>query len=193
MKQELGNPSGRTELATGQDRKPKKEIRAEKNGREISAGLVVFRRTNEGPKFLLLYHGGRYWNFPKGKIEAEEKSLEAAVRETGEETGLKTIDLRLKKKFKAYERFTFYRNKKRIFKIVIFYLAETRRRQIRVSSEHEGFGWFLYKDAQVLLKSYKDSETVLRQAHRFLLARRNLPADRANGSSTVPVPRPRPA
>ncbi len=166
---------------------------AQQTTREISAGFVVFRRTDEGPKFLLLYHGGRYWNFPKGKIEAEEKSLEAAIRETGEETGLKATDLRLKKKFKAYERFTFYRNRKRIFKIVIFYLAETRRRQIRVSSEHEGFGWFLYKDAQVLLKSYKDSETVLRQAHRFLLARRNLPVDRENGSSTVPVPRPRPA
>lgn len=146
----------------------KEKNQIEKTEREISAGLVVFRRTEEGPKFLLLYHGGRYWNFPKGKIEAEEKSLEAAIRETGEETGLKMIDLRLKKKFKAYERFTFYRNRKRIFKIVIFYLAESRRRQIRVSSEHEGFGWFLYKDAQRLLRSYKDSETVLRQAYNFL-------------------------
>src|SRR3989344_3227225 len=168
MKQEIGNLSGRADLTTGQDRKQKKEIRTEKSGREISAGLVVFRRTDEGPKFLLLYHGGRYWNFPKGKIEAEEKSLEAAARETGEETGLKAADLRLKKKFKAYERFTFYRNKKRIFKTVIFYLAETRRRQIEVSSEHEGFGWFLYKDAQRLLKSYKESENVLRQAYQFL-------------------------
>jgi len=150
-------------------------INREPRIREISAGLVVFRRTEEGPKFLLLYHGGRYWNFPKGKIEAEEKSLEAAVRETGEETGLKAADLRLKKKFKAYERFTFYRNKKRIFKIVIFYLAETRKRQIMVSSEHGGFGWFLFKDAQRLLKSYKDSETVLRQSYQFLRKEQETP------------------
>lgn len=156
-------------------------LKTQKAAREISAGLVIFRRTEEGPKFLLLYHGGRYWNFPKGKIEAEEKSLEAAIRETGEETGLKATDLQLKKKFKAYERFTFYRNKKRIFKIVIFYLAETRRRQIKISSEHEGFGWFLYKDAQELLKYYKDSETVLRQAHAFLRRR-----------STPSLPRSRP-
>ncbi len=142
--------------------------------REISAGLVVFRRTDEGPKFLLLYHGGRYWNFPKGKIEAEEKSLEAAMRETAEETGLQEADLRLKKKFRAYERYGFFRNKKRIFKIVIFYLAETRVRQIELSKahkgfeKHEGFGWFLYRDARNLLRSYKDSETVLRQAYTFL-------------------------
>ena len=153
----------------------------QKTEREISAGLVIFRRTEEGPKFLLLYHGGRYWNFPKGKIEAEEKSLEAAIRETAEETGLKATDLQLKKKFKAYERFTYYRNKKRIFKIVIFYLAETRRRQIKVSSEHEGFGWFLYRDAQGLLRSYKDSEIVLKQAHTFLRRR-----------PTPSLPRPRP-
>ena len=162
----------------GQEKKPDRQ---EARIREISAGLVVFRRTAEGPKFLLLYHGGRYWNFPKGKIEAEEKSLEAAIRETGEETGLKATDLQLKKKFKAYERFTYYRNKKRIFKIVIFYLAETGRRQIKVSSEHEGFGWFLYKDAQGLLRSYKDSEIVLKQAHTFLRRR-----------PTPSLPRPRP-
>lgn len=140
----------------------------EKPEREISAGLVVFRRTKEGPKFLLLYHGGRYWNFPKGKIEAEEKSLEAALRETGEETGLKITELQLKKKFRAYERYGFFRNKKRIFKIVIFYLAETKIRQIKLSKEHEGFGWFLYRDARGLLRAYKDSESVLRQAYVFL-------------------------
>ncbi len=136
--------------------------------REISAGLVVFRQTEEGPKFLLLYHGGRYWNFPKGKIEAEEKSLEAAVRETQEETGIRASDLKLKKKFRAYERYGFTRGKRRIFKIVIFYLAETRVRQIQISKEHGGFGWFLYREARNLLRNHKDSETVLRQAYTFL-------------------------
>ena len=149
------------------DQRPK-NINKGPSIREISAGLVVFRRTEEGPKFLLLYHGGRYWNFPKGHIEAEEKSLEAAVRETEEETGIRAVDLKLKKKFKAYERYGFFSGKRRIFKIVIFYLAETRVRQIKISKEHGGFGWFLYRDARGLLRSYKDSETVLRQAYTFL-------------------------
>ena len=68
--------------------------------KEISAGIIVYRRTKDGPKFLLLYHGGSYWNFPKGHIEGEEKSLEAALRETVEETGLKQEDLKIRNRFK---------------------------------------------------------------------------------------------
>ncbi|OGY58180.1 MAG: hypothetical protein A3E61_01050 [Candidatus Colwellbacteria bacterium RIFCSPHIGHO2_12_FULL_43_12] len=136
--------------------------------REISAGFIIYRRTKEGPKFLLLYHGGRYWNFAKGKIEAEEKSMAAAIRETTEETGLKPEDLRVKNSFKAYEKYFFFKNKNRIFKIVIFYLAEARKRDIKISEEHEGFGWFLYRDAKRMLKNYKDSESVLKKAHDFI-------------------------
>src|ERR1700677_4848650 len=101
--------------------------------REISAGIVVFRRTPEGPKFLILYHGGAYWNFPKGHIEGEEKDLAAALRETKEEAGLPSRDLRVLPNFKAYERFSFRRDGHGIFKIVIFYLAETRTRDIKIS------------------------------------------------------------
>jgi len=144
--------------------------------KQISAGFVVFRRTKEGPKFLLLYSGGKYWNFPKGKIEKDEKSMEAAVRETCEETGLKKNDLHVKRWFKAYERFTFYssREKKKIFKTIIFYLAETRKRQVilpigqKGHERHEGYGWFVYKDARELLKQHKDSEAVLKQANDFI-------------------------
>ena len=166
MRQERG--SRKPAFAKASAGKQELGLKAQKTAREISAGLVVFRQTEEGPKFLLLYHGGRYWNFPKGHIEAEEKSLEAAVRETEEETGIGTAELKLKKKFKAYERYSFFSSKKKIFKIVIFYLAETRVRQIKISKEHGGFGWFLYRDARGLLRSYKDSETVLRQAYTFL-------------------------
>lgn len=139
--------------------------------REISAGIIVYRRTPEGPKYLLLYHGGQYWNFAKGKIEAEEKSLSAAIRETMEETGLKAEDMRLKNRFKAYEKYFFFKGKNRVFKIVIFYLAETRKRNIYLSHEHEGFGWFLYRDAKRLLRNYKDSESVLKKAHDFVSAK----------------------
>ena len=137
--------------------------------REISAGFIVYRRTNEGPKFLLLYHGGRYWNFAKGKIEAEEKSMAAAIRETAEETGLKPEDLRIKNRFKTYEKYFFFnKEKKRVFKIVVFYLAETKKRDIKISEEHSGFGWFLYRDAKRMLKNYRDSESVLKKAHDFI-------------------------
>lgn len=136
--------------------------------REISAGIIVYRKTKEGPKFLLLYHGHDYWNFAKGKIESEERSLAAAFRETREETGLMPRDLRLADNFKVYERFTFRRNGQPVFKIVIFYLAEASMENIKVSSEHQGYGWFLYREAKKILGRYRDSQRVLRQAYEFV-------------------------
>src|SRR3989344_2965486 len=109
------------------DREGDKNVKVERSGtkREITAGIIVFRRTPEGPKFLLLYHRGTYWNFPKGHVEHEEKSLDAAIRETYEETGIRKNDLRILPNFKAHERFYFRRGKETVFKIVIIYLAET--------------------------------------------------------------------
>ena len=132
---------------------------------------MVYRKTPEGPKFLLLYHGHDYWNFAKGKIENEEKNFEAAVRETREETGLTTRDLRFVRNFKTYERFNFKRNGKTIYKTVIFYMAETNEPRIRISKEHQGYGWFLYKEASRILGKYRDSQKVLKNAHDFLRPR----------------------
>jgi len=153
--------------------------------KEFSAGLIVYRNTPQGPRFLLLYHGGRYWNFPKGHIEDQknvvtsssgditeintrETSIEAAIRETKEETGISPNKLSIKKNFKAVERFQFRRNREQIFKVVIFYLAETTETEIKISPEHEGFGWFQYKDARHLLAIYKDSQRLLRNAYEYI-------------------------
>ncbi len=136
---------------------------------EISAGIIVYRKTNQGIRFLLLYHGGRYWNFPKGHIEAEEKSLQAAIRETMEEAGLKRTDLKIDNIFKAFEKFTFFKGKTKVFKTVIFYLAETKNRDIKISTEHEGFGWFSYKEAINLLSKHKDSAALLKRANYFIM------------------------
>ena len=154
---------------------------------EISAGIVVFRKTPEGPKFLILYHGGSYWNFPKGKIEGEERDLAAALRETKEEAGLSARDLRLIHNFKAYERFSFRREGQSIFKIVIFYLAETRERDVKISDEHQGYGWFTYREANKILGKYRDSQKVLRQSFEFLRARQR-PAAPAAGTTTATTP-----
>jgi len=53
----------------------------------LSAGVIVVRRTPQGPRFLLL-RSFRYWDFPKGQVEAGETPLDAARRETREETGI---------------------------------------------------------------------------------------------------------
>lgn len=137
-------------------------------GREISAGIIIYRKTPDGPKFLLLYHGGGYWNFPKGKLEEGERSFRAAVREVEEETGIKYKDLRFSKDyFKAHDRFVFQRGGDKISKHVLFYLAETHNPEIRLSEEHEGYGWFLYERAMRVIK-YKNLREILQQAHDTL-------------------------
>ena len=137
--------------------------------KQVSAGFVVFRWTREGPKFLLLYDRGHDWNFPRGKLGTEEKSFHGALRETQEETGLKRSDLRIKRGFKAYERFTFLnRDRNKVFKTIIFYLAETSKKQVELSHEHEGFGWFSYQEAKELLTQYKERGAVLKRANNFI-------------------------
>ena len=136
--------------------------------KEITAGLIVYRSTKEGPKFLIMYHRGSYWNFPKGHIESGEQSMGTAIRETCEETGLKESDLRIRKDFRGYERYQFKGSGGRIAKTVILYLAETKKKDIVVSEEHDGYGWFLYRDARKLFLNYKENQTLLRKAYTFI-------------------------
>ncbi|KKT91204.1 MAG: NUDIX hydrolase [Candidatus Jorgensenbacteria bacterium GW2011_GWA2_45_13] len=128
---------------------------------EISAGIIIYRFTKEGPKFLLLYHGGRYWSFPKGKLAEKERSFKAALREVWEETGIRSTNLRFADWFKVEDRFSFVRNKEKIYKTVTYYLAETNKIEVRIKIQpeshqgehHEGYGWFLYNDGITLLKA----------------------------------------
>ena len=58
-----------------------------------SAGAVVVRPTEAGWRYLLL-RAYRNWDFPKGRVEAEETPLAAAMREVREETCLDDLALR---------------------------------------------------------------------------------------------------
>ncbi len=60
-----------------------------------SAGVLLYRRTDEGVEFLIAHPGGPYWakkdagawSIPKGLLEPGEDPLAAALRELAEETG----------------------------------------------------------------------------------------------------------
>ena len=62
---------------------------------KLSAGLLVYRRGDDGPEVLLVHPGGPYWakkdegawSVPKGEYEPGEDPLEVALREFEEEIG----------------------------------------------------------------------------------------------------------
>ena len=155
-------------IIAGKNNKISRPHQLSSNKKIISAGIIIFRRTSEGHKFLLLYHGRNYWNFPKGKLEASERSWQAALREVKEETGLKQTELKFVENFKAYERFFLSRGKEKVLKIVILYLAETRQPNITVSFEHEGYAWFTFAEARKVLAHYPDNIKILTTAYDFL-------------------------
>ena len=56
----------------------------------LSCGVVVVRQTDDGWRTLML-RAYRNWDFPKGLMEQGETPMEAAVREVGEETGIRQL------------------------------------------------------------------------------------------------------
>jgi predicted NUDIX family NTP pyrophosphohydrolase len=65
-----------------------------------SAGLLVYRRTENGLEVLLVHPGGPYWarkdegawSIPKGEHDADEEPIDVAIREFREELGVDPPD-----------------------------------------------------------------------------------------------------
>lgn len=121
---------------------------------------------------------GDYWDLPKGRMEGRETRFETIEREIQEETGIKSI--KVIHGFSTWTAF-FYRakgeekkNRKKvkkglnIFKLVAYFLVETKTKNVKLSREHNAFKWLEYKKARELL-TYKQTKKVLVKANRFLL------------------------
>jgi bis(5'-nucleosidyl)-tetraphosphatase len=150
---------------------------------EKSVGAVVFRREKKKILYLALRHPNskrktQYWNFPKGHVEKGETWEDTLRREIWEEAGIK--NLKIIPGFYVWNKY-FYRavgkeREKRkkskiginIFKIVTYYLAETKSKRIKLSHEHIDHKWLEYKKALGLL-TYKQTKNVLEKANKFLM------------------------
>lgn len=135
--------------------------------KQKSAGAVICRRENSKILYLLLKYSKEHWGFVKGHIERDEKEKEAIIREAKEETNLD--DLTFIKGFKEKIDYYFNEEGEKIYKEVIFYLAMTDEKDIKISYEHIGFKWLEYNDALGLL-SYKNTKEVLRKANELLIS-----------------------
>ena len=126
--------------------------------------MILFRRTPE-PSYLLLHYESGHWDFPKGHIESGEDPEETAKRELQEETGISEIHLL--DGYKQALRYFFRQKGIGIFKVVIFFLAETTQSEVTLSAEHVGFDWLPY-DAALARLTFKNSRDLLIKANEHL-------------------------
>lgn len=146
--------------------------------REKSAGAIIFRMENGVPLYLLLHYPTGHWEFPKGHIEGNEKEEETVVREAVEETGIK--DLEILPGYKKYIKYFFRQYKEKVseadrrkgktpwvFKLVVFFIAETKTKDVKISHEHKGFLWLPIEQA-IKKTTFKNSKKLLKEADDFI-------------------------
>ena len=136
-------------------------------GTEKSAGVVLFRNNAGKNEFLLLNYPQGHWDFVKGKIEQNEIPHETALRETKEETGI--VNIEFLDGFKESVEYDFRFKKENIHKKVIFFLAKTDEKNIRLSHEHNDYLWLEYNDA-LKKTTFENAKNVLIKANEFLLS-----------------------
>ena len=140
--------------------------------REFSAGTILFREEKNKRFYFLIEDSRGNWGFPKGNLEKEEGSLEAALRETKEETGLKKIEI-----FSGFRKSINYfynpgaynqeKKKEKIFKTVVFFLARTSEKKFKLSFESKNGGWFSFQDSLKKLR-FANYRKILQEAEEFL-------------------------
>jgi len=132
---------------------------------ETSAGIVLFRKEGSKILFLLLHYPSGHWDFVKGKMEQGESTHQTAVRETKEETGI--TDILFVENFEEWIEYNFKYQGELVQKKVVFFLAETKTKEIKISHEHSGYTWMDY-NSSMEKTTFDNAKTVLTKAQKLL-------------------------
>jgi len=135
---------------------------------ELSAGAVVVDRASG--RILLLHDPLEdRWCFPKGHLDAGETIPEAAARELEEEAGLSRVDWGPELPAVHYR---FYQPHRRanVLKTVLYLVAFTRQRRVRLESTFDDHQWASPRNALHQLRFDSDREA-LRSALKALTHR----------------------
>ncbi len=132
---------------------------------ETSAGIILFRKEDSKILFLLLHYPSGHWDFVKGKIEEGESTHETAIREAKEETGI--TDITFLEKFEEWIKYDFQYQGELVHKKVVFFLAETKTKQVMISHEHLDYIWMDY-NTSMEKTTFENAKTVLTRAKMLL-------------------------
>jgi len=147
--------------------------------REKSAGAIIYRKEGDKIYYLLLHYFPGHWEFAKGHLDPGETEEETVRREAFEETGID--DLKIAPGFKKYIKYFFRQYKDNIseedrkkgktpwvFKMVTFFVAQTKIKDVKVSPEHTGFLWLPINEA-IKKTTFKNSKRLLKEANEFIV------------------------
>jgi len=132
---------------------------------ETSAGIVLFRKEDSKILFLLLHYPSGHWDFVKGKMEKGESTHETAIREAQEETGI--TDITFLENFEEWIKYDFQYQGELVHKKVVFFLAETKTKEVMISHEHLDYTWMDY-NTSMEKTTFDNAKTVLTRAQILL-------------------------
>ena len=132
---------------------------------ETSAGIVIFRKENSKILFLLLHYPSGHWDFVKGKMEKKETTQQTAIRETREETGI--TDVSFVENFEEWIEYNFQFQGELVHKKVVFFLGETKTKDVLISHEHLDYVWMDYLTAMEKT-TFDNAKTVLTKSYSLL-------------------------
>ena len=132
---------------------------------ETSSGVVLFRKENGKILFLLLHYPSGHWDFVKGKMEEGESPRETAIRETKEETEIS--DIEFFDNFEEWIQYNFQYQGELIRKKVVFFLGETKTKDVKISHEHLNYTWMDYPTAMEKT-TFDNAKTVLSKSYALL-------------------------
>ncbi len=129
--------------------------------REPTAGGIVFRMTpdNRDIEILLIQDSKNRWTIPKGHIEPGETAKQTAVREIGEESGLKDVDVLT---WLGKIHFKYRRLDKLVLMTTQVYLVQSMNEKEHPTKEKwmNGIKWFSFSDALDAIE-YADIEKLM--------------------------------
>ena len=132
---------------------------------ERSAGVVIFIKNGKGIHYLLLNYPSGHWDFVKGKMEKGESTHQTAIRETKEETGIN--DVKFLDNFEEWIQYNFQFEGELVNKKVVFFLGETKTKDVKISHEHLNYTWMDYTTAMEKT-TFDNAKTVLSKSYKLL-------------------------
>ena len=132
---------------------------------ETSSGIVLFRKEDDKILFLLLHYPSGHWDFEKKKMEEGESPHETAIRETKEETGI--TDVNFLDNFEEWIQYNFQFEGELVNKKVVFFLGETKTKDVEISHEHLDYTWMDYSTAMDKT-TFDNAKTVLSKSYALL-------------------------